>query len=129
MNVATSKRPKRTSINGVRNVLSVQGKEPGFVYRVVNDVGDRVAQFEELGYEIVRDKEIKVGDKRVTKPTADGSPVQVSVGGGTQAFIMRIKQDWYDEDQKAKMEHVDKLESSMKSEAQTQGMYGKIAIS
>lgn len=121
-------RPQRLR-NGVRNVLNVKGKDPEFEYRIVNDTGDRIKQFEELGYEIVRDNKVKVGDKRVAVPTAEGSPVQVSVGGGTQGYLMRIKKDWYAEDQKSKQEHVDRLEASMKSEALSQGMYGKLEIS
>lgn len=121
-------RPQRQR-NGVRNVLNVKGKDPDFEYRIVNDTGDRIKQFEELGYEIVRDNKIKVGDKRVAVPTADGSPVQIAVGGGTTGYLMRIRKDWYQEDQKGKQEHVNKLESSMKSEALSQGMYGKLEVS
>ena len=40
--VAQRGRVKRTPING-RNILNVTGKEPGYEYRFVNDVGDRVA--------------------------------------------------------------------------------------
>ena len=58
-NTPKVQRPRRTSINGVRNVLSVTGTEPGFVYRFVNDTGDRVAQFQEAGYEIVTDLPLK----------------------------------------------------------------------
>ena len=42
----TVERPKRTPI-GSRNVLTVSGKDPDFVYRIVNDVGDRIAMFQE----------------------------------------------------------------------------------
>ena len=41
-------RVTRTPISG-RNVLTVQGKEPGYVYRIVNDSGDRIAQFQAAG--------------------------------------------------------------------------------
>ena len=63
-NLATKRKPRRASINGTRNVLTVSGKEPGFEYRIVNDDGDRVSQFEEMGYEVVKDSGIKVGDRR-----------------------------------------------------------------
>lgn len=121
-------RPKRTSINGKRNILTVEGKDPGYVYRFVNDVDNRIQNFEDLGYEVVRDNSVKVGDKRVANPTAEGSPVMVAKGG-TKSYLMRIQKDWYDEDQANKQKIVDETEAAMQSEAKSQGMYGKLDIS
>ena len=122
-------RTRRTSINGTRNILKVEGKEPGYEYRVVNDDGDRVSQFQERGYEIVTDKSVKVGDRRIANPTAEGSPVQVSVGGGQKAYIMRIKDEWYKEDQAAKQKEVDATVASMKKDAADNADFGKLQIS
>lgn len=121
-------RTRRTSINGTRNVLSVEGKEPGFEYRIVNDDGDRISQFQEMGYELVADKTVKVGARRVANPTAEGSPIQVSVGGGQKAYLMRIRSDWYKEDQEAKQKQVDETVASMKKDAATNADYGKLQI-
>ena len=121
-----SGRVKRTPI-GVRNVLTVNGKEAGYVYRIVNDDADRVQQFLDAGYEHVLDKDVTVGDKRVERSTADGTNAQVSVGGGKKAFVMRIKQEWYDEDQKAKSDSIADTESSMK-QVSHEGTYGNISI-
>lgn len=123
-------RPRRTNINGKRNVLTIQDtqKDPGFVYRFVNDIDSRIQNFEEMGYEIVRDSSIKVGDKRVANPSAEGSPVVVSKGN-TRSFLMRIKKEWYEEDQEAKAKAISETEAGMKAEAQSQGMYGKLEIS
>jgi hypothetical protein len=126
--MSRTERPSRTSINGTRHILNVQGKEPGYEYRFVLDQGDRIRQMEERGYEIVRDKTVKVGDKRVSNPTADGTPVQVSGGGGTTLYLMRIKSDWYLEDQATKQKQVDDIEASMKAAAAEQGLYGKLEI-
>lgn len=122
-------RTRRTSINGTRNILKVEGKEPGYEYRIVNDDGDRVSQFQERGYEIVTDKSVKVGDRRIANPTAEGSPVQVSVGGGQKAYIMRIKDEWYKEDQAAKQKEVDETVASMKKDAADNADFGKLQIS
>lgn len=128
MKVNETKRTRRTPVSGKRNVLTVEGKDPNYVYRFVNDNGDRVAIMQEQGYEVVTDSSIKVGDRRVANPTQEGSPVKASVGQGQQAFLMRIKKEWYDEDQAAKQAHVTELETAMKKEAK-EGMYGKIEIS
>ncbi len=124
----TKRKPRRTSINGARNVLTVSGKEPGFEYRIVNDDGDRVAQFEEMGYEVVKDSSIKVGDRRIANPTKEGSPIQVSVGGGQKAYLMRIREDWYKEAQEDKAKAVDEIEKGMLKEAKSSADFGKISL-
>lgn len=126
--MAKVERTRRASINGVRNKLTVKGKEPGYQYRIVNDIDDRVSQMQELGYEIVTDNTVQVGDKRIANPSQEGSPVQVSVGGGTKAYVMRQKQEWYDEDQAAKQKQVAELEESTKKDAAASGFYGKLDI-
>lgn len=122
------RQPRRTSINGTRNRLSVKGKDPNFVYRIVNDTDDRISQFQEMGYEIVKDSSVQVGDKRVAVPSAEGSPVKMSVGGGTQAFVLRIRKDWYEEDQDQKASQIKELETTMKREARETFDYGKFKI-
>ncbi len=98
-----------------RSVLSVKGKEPGFHYRIVNDQGDRVQQMLDAGYEIVEASAVQVGDKRINAVAAEGTKAQVSVGGGTKAFVMRQKQEWYDEDQTAKQARVNQSEEAVKN--------------
>lgn len=122
-------RVKRTPVN-TRNILSVEGKEPGYVYRIVNDSGDRINTFKEAGYELVDAKSVRIGDKRVNSVSAEGSNAQVSVGGGQKAFVMRIPKEWYDEDQAAKQARVNELEQTMKQQALAQNELrtGKISL-
>lgn len=120
-------RVKRTPIAG-RNVLTVTGKEPGYEYRIVNDAGDRIAQFLDAGYELVDASAVTVGDKRVNKATPEGTKAQVSVGKGDKAFVMRIKSEFYQEDQKMKQEHVNRLEATIKQTASGTADYGKLTI-
>jgi len=124
----TSTRTRRTSINGTRNKLNVRGQEPGYVYRIVNDIDDRVQTLQEMGYEMVTDKNVTVGDKRIANPTQEGSPVKVSVGQGVQAYVMRQKQEWYDEDRAIRKQQADEIEAQMKREAKDAGFYGKLKI-
>lgn len=119
---------KRTPING-RNVLTVTGKEPGYTYRVVNDVGDRIQQFLDAGYELVDGSAVKVGDRRVDNASAEGSKAQVSVGKtGEKAFVMRIKDEWYKEDQVAKQAEVDRLEQSITKNLTGKADFGSVKI-
>lgn len=110
---SASARVKRTPISG-RNVLTVTGKEPGYTYRIVNDAGDRIQQFLDAGYELVEASAVQVGDRRINAATPEGSKAQVSVGKGDKAYVMRIRDEWYQEDQSAKQAHVNELEQSIK---------------
>jgi hypothetical protein len=119
-------RTSRTPI-GTRNVLTVKGQDPNYVYRVVNDEDGRIEQFKEAGYEEVLAKDVKVGDKRINATTPEGSVAQMSVGSGTKAIVMRIRRDWYEEDQALKQKQVDKTEADMKRKA-LDGTYGTFEI-
>lgn len=121
-----SGRVRRTPV-GVRNVLTVGGKDPNFEYRIVNDTGDRVEQFKSAGYEVVSAKDVTVGDRRVSAASAEGSAASVSVGGGEKAIVMRIKREWYEEDQQRKQDQVAQTEASTKADA-LKGTYGTFEI-
>lgn len=123
------RKPRRTNIGSTRNVLTVEGKDPDFEYRIVNDDGDRVAQFEDRGYEVVSDNSIKVGDRRIANPTKEGSPIQISVGSGQKAFLMRIKKEWALEDRKAKDAMIDESEKGMLQDTKASADYGKVSVS
>ena len=103
-------------------------KDPDFHYRFVNDTGSRIHQMQEAGYELVTDEDLVVGDARVSDPSQLGSAKRVISPDGSVAFLMKQKKEWFEEDQKAKQQRVDELESAMKQEA-SQGMYGSIKTS
>lgn len=125
INQAPSGRPKRQPV-GFRNRLNLAKKDPNYVYRFVNDTDDRVQMFLDAGYEIVDIGRNTVGDKRMdNQTTVDKS---ISVGGGTRAYAMRIPKEFYDEDQKAKMQRVDAAEEGIKKPP-IDGSYGKVEIS
>lgn len=125
---AIAKEPRgrvtRTPV-GTRNVLTVKGKDPNYVYRIVNDIDDRVQMFKDAGYELVSDDAVAVGDKRASSASSLGSAKRVSVGQGTQAVVMRISRDWYEEDQSKKQDGVDQIEQATKAKA-LNGTYGDI---
>lgn len=107
--------------------LSVGRKDPDFEYRFVNDEGDNVADKADRGWEPVLKSETVVGDRRVDLPTPEGTLATVTVGQGKKAVLMKIRKDWYEEDQAIKQGEVDKLEQATKAEA-LDGNYGKIEI-
>lgn len=126
-NSASAQRPKRTPVNG-RNILTVSGKDPDYVYRIVNDTGDRIQAFLDAGYELVDANSVRVGDKRVNSASPEGSKAEVNVGDGLKGKVMRIRKDWYEEDQLAKQAHVNQLEQTIKQKA-AGADYGTVSIS
>jgi hypothetical protein len=123
---APAQRVRRTALEG-RNRLKVKGKKPDYEYRIVNDVDDRIQDFIERGWEIDLDDDIRVGDSRIDDTSKLGKVRTISVGQGTKAVLMRIRKDWYDEDQAAKQEYVAKTEQAMRPNP-NDGTYGKIDI-
>lgn len=51
-----------------------------------------------------------------------------SLGGGNTGYLMRIKKEWFDEDQEDKQTRVNQLEAGMKREARDSADYGKVSI-
>ena len=124
-----SARPQRAPL-GKRDRLSIKNKEDGFVYRIVNDVDDRVELLKGNGYEVCTVEQVgAIGNKRVDNTSSIGSTAHFSVGQGTKAVVMRIPKDWYDEDQRAKQTEIDAIEATMKSDARRAADYGKLEVS
>jgi len=102
--------------------------DPNFVYRFVNDTGSRIVNFQAAGYEFVEDADLRVGDSRVFDPSDSGSAKVVTSNDGSRAYLMRIKKEWYDEDQAVKMSRIKEQEDAMKNTA-PQGFTGSIKTS
>lgn len=102
-------------------------KDKDFVYRFVNDTGSRIANFQAAGYELVTSDDLTVGDNRVLDASDLGSAKRVVSNDGTTSYLMKIKKEWYDEDQATKAAQLAEQEAAMKQEA-VAGMYGKLNI-
>ena len=124
---APVQRVHRNPVEG-KNKLTVKGKDPNYVYRIVNDIDDRVQDFLDRGWELDVSENIRVGDSRIDETSRLGKVRLVSVGGGFKAVVMRIRKDWYDEDQEAKQEYVKKTEQAMRPNT-ADAQYGKIETS
>lgn len=123
---APSGRVKRVPV-GTRNILTVDGKDPNYSYRVINDTGDRVQEFLDAGYELVDAKSVRVGDKRLNQASSEGSVSQISLGKGDKGFLVRIRKEWYEEDQATKQAKVQSIEDATRQKA-LNGTYGKLDI-
>lgn len=123
---APAQRVRRNPVEG-RNKLKVRGTDPNYAYRIVNDIDDRINDFLDAGWEFDVDENIRVGDSRIDDISKLGKVRQVSVGGGKKAVLMRIRKEFYEDDQQAKQQIVDKSEQAMRPNPD--GQYGKIEVS
>lgn len=118
-------RPNRVPIHGGKNILSVEGQEPGFHYCWVNDYN--VARFEKGGYEFVVHAVI-IGDRRIDAVTGIGAKHSVPVGNGVTAYLMRIPDEFHKQDVDAINTKVDEAEAAMfdNLNSKREGTYGKV---
>jgi len=125
------KRPQRRTPMSGRNVLTVSNKKDGFTYRIVNDVdadGDRIAMFQDRGWELETNSEVRIGDKRAGKPSTTGTPIRAHVGGGMYGYVMRIPTELYEEDQAMKLAEVDETETQIFDTAKSGADYGTVKL-
>lgn len=102
---------ERVPFSANRKRLQVDRKFDGCVIRWFNDQDDRVQRALDAGYEFVdRDDVKQVGDKDVTNGNTDMNSKVSRVVGRTaenkpiRAYLMKIRKDWYDQDQSLKQE-------------------------
>lgn len=126
MNTKTT-RPQRATRKPLyqRGPLTISGeKDPNCQYRFVNDRGSRIANHQEAGWELVED-ELIVGDSRVGDVSNIGSAKKVTSDDGTVSYLMKIKKDYYEEDQAAKHRINAEQERALQTDA-SQGFLGSI---
>lgn len=118
-----SRSNKRVGLGNYRKELTLPKGliKTGYKGRWVNDDGDRLQQAQDSGYEFVLSKK----DTHVGEDTQDGNSdlgTRISkVADKTprlvepmRVYLMQIKQSWYEEDQKAKLEKVETIDSQIK---------------
>ena len=126
----TSNRPSRIPVGSARDILTVQGKDPNYMYRWVLDDPKRpgrLQRFKDGGYEVVTDVN-EIGDKTVDRGKRLGSAITRPDGGST-LVLMRILKEWYDEDQVLKADKISSLEQTMIADEQgSEGRYGNMTV-
>lgn len=117
-----AKRRERTPINGTRSLLEVRGKEPGYHYAWINDKD--VPLRLDNSFEHVRHP-VQVGTKRLDVGKVGTEQfVSVAVGGGVIAYLMRIPQEFYDEDMDNEQLRVDEKTAAQIGNLSKEGLSG-----
>jgi hypothetical protein len=122
---AAQKRRERLPINGHRTILEVRGKEPGFHYAWILE--EEVSLRMDNGFEHVRHP-VEVGHKRIDVSNMAGSYVTRNLGGGKMGYLMRIPQEFYDEDMAAEQEIVNEQERARVRDSSSDGLTGSIRV-
>ena len=115
------KRRTRGAFNGTTGKLSINHAflSPDYHYHWLNDSPGRIDQALENGYEMVTSEEIGGGAiERLVGVQDSGEPLK--------AYFMKIRIDWYNEDQAALQNRVDRVDHAIKTgrnAKDTEGFY------
>ena len=111
-------RKSRVPLGVPRSKLTVPQRE-GYHRRWINDVPGRLHAAGQAGWEYVEDPDLHVGDGAESGNSDMGSRVSRLVGktesgGPLRAYLMEIKQEFYEEDQAAKLAVVDETDRAIR---------------
>jgi hypothetical protein len=125
------KRPVRVPIHKQKS-LSFD-TEPGYRYRLVNETLGRVEAFEKAGWDIVTGDEINTGDQKAGDASQLGSVVRTVVNRNYDApcktaVLMRIPEEYYNEDQVDKEVEVRQRYKDLDPNKQGGNSYGSMKI-
>jgi hypothetical protein len=115
-------RRKRGVFNGTQGKLRVDGKIDGYHLHILNDDGTRITDAIDNGYEFVKPSEIEGVSENVVSKNGDlgDSRIRFLVGLNKEgqpmyAYLMKIRQEWYDEDQADQQSKNDKIDAAIRA--------------
>jgi len=132
-------KPKRVPVSGIRDIMTVYGKDAGFKYYWVKDKSDngsRIQRFIRGGYEFVRQEkgEYVIGDEAVYASQNNGSIIRLPTGNGEHSYLMRIPLEFHLEDKAAREQAILDTEDAITAqgtsgrEANEDGVYGSVKL-
>lgn len=108
-----SGRNTRVPLGVARSKLTVAGR-PGYVRRWINDYDGRLQNAQDGGYDFVQNEAVKqIGDADIDNENRDlGARVSrvVDKTTGQRAYLMEIKEEFYQEDQRSKTAKVEETD-------------------
>ena len=126
-------RRNRGAFNGTRGKLQVGHQIPGYHLYFFNDEPGRIQAALDAGWEFVSPEEVGYASTNVTNRNVDlGDRVSV-IGGKTdqgqplQQVLLKIRQDWWEEDQAETQRRNDKTDAAIRKgkvgDTDTTGFY------
>lgn len=125
-------RDSRVPLSGIRDILTVEGKDPNYHYSWPLDESEHgvvIQRFIDAGYEFVAAHTVKVGQTRVYQAKDIGTIVRVPAGSdGRYHYLMRIPMQYYLDDQAALEIRNKEMEQSIHADGNAPGMYGEVKL-
>ena len=127
-------RRNRGAFNGTRGKLQVGHQIPGYHMYFFNDEPGRIQAALDAGWEFVSPDEVGYASTNVTNRNTDLGSNRVSVIGGKNdqghamaQVLMKIRQDWWEEDQADIQKRNDRTDAAIRSgkggDVDTTGFY------
>jgi len=119
-------RRQRGAFNGTTSKLSVSFTISGYHLHWLNDYAGRITQAVENGYEFVKPEEVGVSDMEKGSERVKRLVGTDDAGNPLFAYLMKIRQDWYDEDQASIQERNDLVDQAIRqgrNGQNTEGFY------
>ena len=110
----------RNVFNGTQAKLTVNNQIPGYHMHIFNDEPGRIQTAIDGGWEFVTPDEVGGVKDSVTSGNTDlGDKVRFLVGtsekgDGLYAYLLKIKQEWYDEDQAEIQKRNDRVDDAIR---------------
>lgn len=127
-------RGTRVPLGGFAGPLSLndQSKDPEMHYHWALDDsedGSKIERLLQAGYEFCSpDEKLVAGNTSVYSTVSKGSVVRVPAGNGKYHYLMKLPQEWFEDDQLRIQERVDATEGSLKDQSRKEGFYGELKI-
>lgn len=105
-------RAKRKPYGVPVSKLAVSREIEGYYMRWINDTPGQIARAQESGFEFVHPEEVGRDSKEENRvvelvgTNKDGSPMF--------GYLMKIKQEWHDEDRQVITDHLDKIDAAIR---------------
>lgn len=109
-------RNTRVPLGVARSKLSVAGR-PGYVRRWINDTEGRLQMAEQGGYQFAEGPKLQIGAPDIDNQNRDlGARISrvVDKTTGQKAYLMEIKAEFYQEDQRAKIARVEEVDNRIR---------------
>ena len=114
-------RKRRNTFNGTEAKLSVRQQIPGYHLHVLTDAGSRIQEAMDSGYEFVRPEEVGGVSENVVSRNGDlGERIRYLVNPRAQGteqygYLMKIRQEWYEQDQAELQAKNNRIDESIRS--------------
>lgn len=110
--VQTKVRNKRKPFGIKVSRLAISKQQEGFHYRWVNDEPGRLSQAIDGGYDFVVPSEVG-REPREDNKTREYAGLKAD-GGPMFTYLMKIPQEYYEEDQESAQEHLDSIDKAIR---------------